>query len=69
MQNLAVFHWCYVNDLHTTTCSGMLGHRRFAVNYFCLYVVFELGKGCGVAVAAAAIDLSSTVTCAKSRIW
>jgi hypothetical protein len=38
----------------------------FAVNYFCLYVVFELGKGCGVAVAAAAIDLSSTVTCAKS---
>jgi hypothetical protein len=21
-----VLHECYVNDLHTTTCSGMLGH-------------------------------------------
>jgi hypothetical protein len=21
-------HECYVNDLHTTTCSGMLGHHR-----------------------------------------
>jgi hypothetical protein len=20
-------HECYVNDLHTTTCSGMLGHH------------------------------------------
>jgi hypothetical protein len=23
-----VFHKCYVNDLRTTTCSGMLGHRN-----------------------------------------
>jgi hypothetical protein len=23
-----LFRECYVNDLHTTTCSGMLGHRR-----------------------------------------
>jgi hypothetical protein len=22
-----LFHKCYINDLHTTTCSGMLGHR------------------------------------------
>jgi hypothetical protein len=22
-----LFRKCYVNDLHTTTCSGMLGHR------------------------------------------
>jgi hypothetical protein len=22
-----VFHECYVNDLYTTTCSGMLGHH------------------------------------------
>jgi hypothetical protein len=22
-----LFRACYVNDLHTTTCSGMLGHR------------------------------------------
>jgi hypothetical protein len=22
-----VLHKCYVNDLHTTTCSGMLGHH------------------------------------------
>jgi hypothetical protein len=21
------FHKCYINELHTTTCSGMLGHR------------------------------------------
>jgi hypothetical protein len=25
------FHKCYVNDLHTTTCSGMLGHRKYLV--------------------------------------
>jgi hypothetical protein len=24
-----VLHECYVNDLHTTTCSGMLGHHTF----------------------------------------
>jgi hypothetical protein len=24
----AMFCKCYVNDLHTTTCSAMLGHRR-----------------------------------------
>ena len=24
-----VFHWCYVNDLHTTPCSGMLGHHSW----------------------------------------
>jgi hypothetical protein len=23
-----VLHECYVNDLHTTTCSGMLGHHN-----------------------------------------
>jgi hypothetical protein len=23
-----LFRKCYINDLHTTTCSGMLGHRR-----------------------------------------
>jgi hypothetical protein len=22
-----VLHECYINDLHTTTCSGMLGHH------------------------------------------
>jgi hypothetical protein len=33
-----VFHWCYVNDLCTTTCSGMLGQKRvgdfFVVKFF-----------------------------------
>jgi hypothetical protein len=24
-----VLHECYVNELHTTTCSGMLGHHIF----------------------------------------
>jgi hypothetical protein len=24
-----LFRKCYINDLHTTTCSGMLGHRIF----------------------------------------
>jgi hypothetical protein len=24
-----VLHECYVNDLNTTTCSGMLGHHIF----------------------------------------
>jgi hypothetical protein len=24
-----VLHECYVNDLHTTTCSGMLGHHSW----------------------------------------
>jgi hypothetical protein len=23
-----LFRKCYINDLHTTTCSGMLGHRK-----------------------------------------
>jgi hypothetical protein len=26
-----VLHECYVNDLHTTTCSGMLGHHKALV--------------------------------------
>jgi hypothetical protein len=26
-----LFCKCYVNDLHTTTCSGMLGHRTHAL--------------------------------------
>jgi hypothetical protein len=26
-----VLHECYVNDLHTTTCSGMLGHHTHEV--------------------------------------
>jgi hypothetical protein len=26
-----VLHECYVNDLHTTTCSGMLGHHSVSV--------------------------------------
>jgi hypothetical protein len=25
-----LFGKCYINDLHTTTCSGMLGHRIWA---------------------------------------
>jgi hypothetical protein len=28
-----VFQWCYVNDLRTTTCSDMLGHRRCLQKY------------------------------------
>jgi hypothetical protein len=24
-----VLHECYVNDLHTTTCSGILGHHSY----------------------------------------
>jgi hypothetical protein len=23
------FHKCYINNLRTTTCSGMLGHRKY----------------------------------------
>jgi hypothetical protein len=26
-----VLHECYINDLHTTTCSGMLGHHNCAL--------------------------------------
>jgi hypothetical protein len=26
-----VLHECYINDLHTTTCSGMLGHHNSQV--------------------------------------
>jgi hypothetical protein len=31
-----LFRKCYVNDLHTTTCSGMLGHRIFLVYTYAL---------------------------------
>jgi hypothetical protein len=27
-----VLRECYVNDLHTTTCSGMLGHHSTSAN-------------------------------------
>jgi hypothetical protein len=30
-----VFRWCYVNDLHTTPCSGMLGHHKLYQIYVC----------------------------------
>jgi hypothetical protein len=26
-----VLHKCYINDLYTRTCSGMLGHHTFTV--------------------------------------
>jgi hypothetical protein len=26
-----VLYECYVNDLHTTTCSGMLGHHNLVI--------------------------------------
>jgi hypothetical protein len=26
---VGLFCKCYINNLHTTTCSGMLGHRTF----------------------------------------
>ena len=26
---IEAFYECYVNDLYTTTCSGMLGHRSW----------------------------------------
>jgi hypothetical protein len=30
-----VLHECYVNDLHTTTCSGMLGHHSWLqINFY-----------------------------------
>jgi hypothetical protein len=29
-----VLHECYVNDLHTTICSGMLGHHNIDNTYF-----------------------------------
>jgi hypothetical protein len=30
-----LFRKCYINDLHTTTCSGMMGHRsRFQSHCF-----------------------------------
>jgi hypothetical protein len=28
-----VLHECYVNDLHTTICSGMLGHHISLIVY------------------------------------
>jgi hypothetical protein len=30
-----VLHECYVNDLRTTTCSGMLGHHKSLCGYDC----------------------------------
>jgi hypothetical protein len=34
-----VLHECYVNDLHTTTCSDMLGHHSYALGkrFYALY--------------------------------
>ena len=32
---------CYVNDLRTTTCIGVLGHRTALVPYFCHVFVAE----------------------------
>jgi hypothetical protein len=29
-----LFSNCYINDLHTTTCSGMLGHRMIITPVF-----------------------------------
>src|SRR3954467_15696698 len=34
-----VFHLCYIDDLHTTPCSGMLGHRTMPPKE---YPVFDL---------------------------
>jgi hypothetical protein len=27
-----VLHECYINDLYTTTCSGMLGHHKLSIS-------------------------------------
>jgi hypothetical protein len=29
-----LFRKCYINDLHNTTCSGMLGYRKYPRNEF-----------------------------------
>jgi hypothetical protein len=34
-----VLHECYINDLHTTTCSGMLGHHIYVVRHFDNYFI------------------------------
>jgi hypothetical protein len=38
-----VLHECYVNDLYTTTCSGMLGHHMYhgACTYI-FHILFHL---------------------------
>jgi hypothetical protein len=39
------FHKCYINNLRTITCSGMLGHRilwMFSNNYLCLKLMWVL---------------------------
>jgi hypothetical protein len=28
------FHWCYANDLHTTPCTGILGHHMGRFFYY-----------------------------------
>jgi hypothetical protein len=39
-----VFHECYVNDLHTITCSGMLGHHSRQRQGLCVAVVGLTGE-------------------------
>jgi hypothetical protein len=34
-----VLRKCYVNNLYTTTCSGVLGHRSQTQKYSCLLVL------------------------------
>jgi hypothetical protein len=38
-----LFRKCYINDLHTTTCSGMLGHRRCTVSSLVMVVALCVG--------------------------
>jgi hypothetical protein len=35
-----VLHECYVNDLYTTTCSGMLGHHNNIVLIYSCIVIY-----------------------------
>jgi hypothetical protein len=61
-----LFCKCYINDLHTTTCSGMLGHRTRASplptggNWF--LVVFSSADGLGRAGFAVNVNESARST-------
>jgi hypothetical protein len=39
------FHKCYINDLRTTTCSGMLGHRKYQLARFAWQVALRACYG------------------------
>jgi hypothetical protein len=39
-----VLHECYVNDLYTTTCSGILGHHTKLLHFYLVVLVSNFNQ-------------------------